>query len=289
MTESTWLGKTVPYPATYAPEMLVAVPRQLNRELIGLEENNLPFSGLDVWHAYEFSCLTEKGLPVVAVLKLSYPSNSPNLIESKSLKLYLNSFNMSRFGSNTLEAIQLVKKIIIKDLSHIAGKEVSLFFHLDDAHLQPSDDFSGFQVLENLPGMEHLSFTAYTETPTLLKAGPGGSLKACSRLLRSNCKITFQPDWGDIFIDMEGESLPELDSLLRYIVSFRDEKHFHEEICESVYYHLYQQFNPAKLMVTCVYTRRGGIDICPIRVNDASLIPKSLSNPTILADKLLRQ
>lgn len=288
MSEDKWLGRQVGYPEQYAPEMLVGVDRQLNRSLIGIQSVSLPFTGIDIWHAYEFSCLTKKGLPIVAVIKLSYPSSSPNLIESKSLKLYLNSFNMSRFGESQQEALDEVQNIIENDLSKIAGAPVKLQFFINE---QASDrsDFEDYALLEKITDADNLVFTSFAENPSELKPAAGGLIQVYSQLLRSNCKITFQPDWGNIYIHLRGNNLPSYESLLKYIVSFRDEKHFHEEICESVFFHLNRIFQPDELMVCCIYTRRGGIDICPVRASHPELIPPQLTNVKALTRKHLRQ
>jgi len=288
MSEDKWLGKQVEYPEQYAPEMLVGVDRKLNRQFIGIQSNDLPFSGIDIWHAYEFSCLTSKGLPVVAVLKLCYPASSPNLIESKSLKLYLNSFNMSRFGNSKTEALDEVCRTITTDLTNIAGAPVMVQFHSEDIPAE-STDFEDFKLLENEVDADQLTFTSYAENPAELARSEGGLLQVYSQLLRSNCKITFQPDWGNIYIHLRGNNLPSFESLLKYIVSFRDEKHFHEEICESVFFHLNRIFQPDELMVCCIYTRRGGIDICPVRASHPELIPPQLTNVKALTRKHLRQ
>jgi 7-cyano-7-deazaguanine reductase len=288
--EDKWLGKNVDYPLQYAPETLVGIPRALNRQLIGLNDSSMPFTGFDVWHAYEFSCLTNQGLPVVALLKIIYPANSPNLIESKSLKLYLNSFNMSRLGKDKSDAIREAKIRIQSDLSKTVGTEVNIHFHEDpDQNPHFPFDFKNYSLLERNVDMEGIQFTEFAENPSLLSKSEGGNMRIYSQLLRSNCKITYQPDWGNVYISMEGEDLPQQESLLKYLVSFRDERHFHEEICESIFYHLNRIFKPNRLMVSCLYTRRGGIDICPIRTNDPILLPHYLIQADILTQKHLRQ
>lgn len=288
--EDKWLGKAVNYPARYAPEVLVGIPRELNRSLIGLNEDDLPFSGLDVWHAYEFSCLTEKGLPVTALLKIVYPASSNNLIESKSLKLYLNSFNMSRLGKNRAETIQNAHKIIEHDLCMLVDAPVEVYFHDESSGNQNNDfDFKSYLQLEKIIDADALSFSDFAENPALLEKGQHKQFQVYSTLLRSNCKITFQPDWGNVYISMKGNELPTYESLLKYLVSFRDEKHFHEEICESIFYHLNRIFNPEEMMVACLYTRRGGIDICPVRTNSYELLPIFLCDTEVLSAKHLRQ
>lgn len=287
--EGKFLGKQVEYPQEYAPDMLVAVPRHFNREQYQLKDDNLPFIGHDVWHAYELSFLSKKGLPVTGLLKLAYPANSKCIVESKSLKLYLNSFNMHRFGNTAKEGLKEVLKTIKSDLSDLLETEVKLSFF--NHTQQPSNyDFSDYTVLEDSPNIDEVDFTLFNESPELLTTGnQGGTLKAATHLLRSNCKITNQPDWGSAFIYIKTNNLPNEEKLLQYLVSIRNENHFHEEICEMIYKRLWDIFNPQELAVTCIYTRRGGIDICPTRVSHKFLLPQHLCNTSTLSDKLLRQ
>lgn len=289
LIESTHLGHRVEYPQHYAPEMLVGVPRQLNRTQYGLSPDKLPFVGTDSWHAYELSFLTLGGLPVEGILKLVYPASSPCLVESKSLKLYLNSFNMDRFGATPSEGVAEVQSIIQRDLSAVVGERVSVNIFSSMTHTLPFT-FSGYSVLEAQPWAARLQITAYNEAPSLLEPGfRTGTTMVASHLLRSNCKITHQPDWGSVYIRMVSDPLPTDESLLRYIISIRNENHFHEEICEMIYTRLWDIFHPQELVVTCVYTRRGGIDICPSRASRPDLLPRNLSNVNILTEKLGRQ
>lgn len=287
--EAKYLGKQVDYPQTYAPNMLVAVPRVLNREYYALDEKNLPFVGVDSWHAYELSFLTTRGLPVSGLLKLVYSATNPSLVESKSLKLYLNSFNMHTFGGTAQEGIEEVTTIITTDLSKLLETEVSVHFFSTETEAHDFD-FENYLILENQKHVNELSFTHYTETPALLTTESHTTLiKVASHLLRSNCKITHQPDWGTAYIHLKGAKTPTLDGLLAYLISIRNENHFHEEICEMIYKRLWDAFQPDELAVTCIYTRRGGIDICPSRVSDINLLPKYLSNSQVLSKKLVRQ
>jgi 7-cyano-7-deazaguanine reductase len=195
--EAKYLGKATEYPKQYAPEVLVPVPRYLNREIYGLEENTLPFTGLDVWHAYELSFLTEKGMPVAGLLKIIYPADSPNIVESKSLKLYLNSFNMEHFGANPAKGVETVMQIISKDLKKILEADVkAIFFKGGESS---GSDFDNFTILEDLPEMQEAEIFQYQEAPALLRTEHDSSekeIKVGTHLLRSNCKVTFQPDWG---------------------------------------------------------------------------------------------
>lgn len=287
--EATHLGRQSSYPQQYDPSVLVAVPRQLNREQYGISNKALPFLGVDVWHAYEFSFLTKKGAPVVGLLKITYPCNNEFLVESKSLKLYLNSFNMSRYGNKKSEGVEHVLGIIKTDLSALMECEVEV--HLFDHRAQaPVSDFSNFSVLEETIDLDNFHCTDYTENPRLIDVSESsGEVRWCTHLLRSNCKITHQPDWGSLFIQMKGEKLPTPDSFLKYIVSLRNENHFHEEICEMVFKRIIDLFSPQQLMVACMYTRRGGIDINPVRVLPNTVLPNNLTKCNLKTQLSFRQ
>lgn len=287
--EATHLGRQSAYPQQYDPSVLVAVPRHLNRGQYNIEEQNLPFEGIDVWHAYEFSFLTKKGAPVVGLLKITYPCNNEFLVESKSLKLYLNSFNMSRYGKTKTQGVKEVLQAITSDLSQLLKCEVGVRFFDHKAHAA-SSDFNDYSILEELVDFDSLSCNTYTESPELLKeSSNNGEIKWGTHLLRSNCKITHQPDWGSLYIYMKGKKLPSHESFLQYIVSLRNENHFHEEICEMVFKRLIDIFSPEKLMVACMYTRRGGIDINPVRVMPGTDLPASLTNSAFLTRMSFRQ
>ncbi len=289
LAEARLLGKNIQHPKNYDPEILVAVPRKINREIYQIKEDQLPFVGVDSWHAYELSFLTRKGLPVTGVLKLVYPCDSPYLVESKSLKLYLNAFNMERYGNNSKEGVEILLKIIQKDLELLLKSKIQLSFFNHVTQIEPFD-FQYYRIIEENKEVEEISFEAFTEMPDLIQStNQAGVVKIGTHLLRSNCKITHQPDWGSAYIYIKGENLPEEFSLLQYLVSIRNENHFHEEICEMIYERLWKRFTPEELMVSCIYTRRGGIDICPSRASHAELLPKKLINPIVLTQKLLRQ
>jgi 7-cyano-7-deazaguanine reductase len=287
--EAKVLGQKVEYPSTYTPEILVAVPRRINREQYQLEDARLPFYGMDVWHAYELGFLTLKGLPVTGVLKLVYPADSVSLVESKSLKLYLNGFNMFKIGDRPTDGITLVMQLIKQDLEKLLNTNVQLSFHQSGHPL--STDFNDYSLLEQMDDMDNLTFNHFTESPEILNVDSteSSTLKLATHLLRSNCKITHQPDWGSAFIHIKSNVTPDLGSILQYLVSFRNENHFHEEICEMIYKRLWDKYQPEELMVTCIYTRRGGIDICPVRASAQHLFPKHLVHPEQLSEKLLRQ
>ncbi|MFT3738314.1 MAG: NADPH-dependent 7-cyano-7-deazaguanine reductase QueF [Breznakibacter sp.] len=288
--EGKVLGKQVSYPSVYSPDVLVAVPRRLNREQYQLDDADLPFIGMDVWHAYETGFITQKGLPVTGLLKLVYPAGSSCLVESKSLKLYLNSFNMERLGETADDGIQLFLKTVGKDLEKLLGVNVEVNFFATKPSHTPSD-FYGYKVLEQLPGAGDLVFDRFTDAPELLEIAHDrpSEYRVATHLLRSNCKITHQPDWGSAFIHLKAACSPDVLSVLKYVVSLRNENHFHEEICEMLFKRLSDAYQPDQLMVACVYTRRGGIDICPVRASHPHLLPPALASIGVLSDKLLRQ
>lgn len=197
---------------------------------------------------------------------------------------------MTHLGENITEGIESFSKIVQSDLEQILQTRVDVtFFPREPEELY--FDFEAYSLLENLPEMDTVTFTQYTETPALLKEQPveSGEIKVWRHLLRSNCKITKQPDWGSVYIRMKANRLPNNVSLLKYIVSLRNENHFHEEICEMIYKRLWDLFQPEILAVSCIYTRRGGIDICPSRANKAEYLPEFIHDYKVLTRKLLRQ
>jgi 7-cyano-7-deazaguanine reductase len=287
---STHLGKVggAGYKDTYDPGLLVAIPRSYNRQAYGISETNLPFVGGDVWNAYEVSAITEKGLPVVGMLKIYYPCDSEYHVESKSIKLYLNSFNMTRMGDTTKECIAILKDRVKRDLSERLETEVEVEMFTQT----PEKEY----ILENFPriqevvDLDSIEFTSYQSDETQLKkSGKAGVLRVDIDFLRSNCRVTNQPDFGNMYLHMEGEDLPTLESLAKYVVSHRQVSHFHEEIAEMTYMHLQKAFNLDRLMVCCLYSRRGGIDINPVRASHSELIPKWFVDPSCKIQKTLKQ
>ncbi|MGF1764702.1 NADPH-dependent 7-cyano-7-deazaguanine reductase QueF [Aliivibrio kagoshimensis] len=251
------LGQKTDYQEHYQPTLLQPVPRSLNRDDLALGET-LPFFGVDIWTLYEISWLNSKGLPQVAIGDVTLPATSPNLIESKSFKLYLNSFNQTRF-----ESWQEVEQTLIKDLSHCAGEQVNVVLH-------SVDDISG-QTITNLSGRcideQDIEIDGYEFDPTLL-ADSTGEEKVTeslhSHLLKSNCLITNQPDWGSVEIRYTGHQIDQ-EKLLRYLVSFRQHNEFHEQCVERIFTDIIKYCQPEQLSVYARYTRRGGLDINPYR------------------------
>ncbi len=264
---SKFLGKKVEGSTNYDPSLLIAVPRFENRKQYNIDENNLPFHGFDVWHAYEFSCMTENGLPVTRLLKLKYPCQSPFIIESKSLKLYLNSFNMTRYGKTTAECLEICKNIIEQDLSKKLKTDVTANFINNDA--KRVEIFQNFENIMNFVDENEIKIEVFKENPKVLETEPsGGSYYLTFDSLRSNCRVTHQPDFGDVFIYYKSQKHIKEDSLVKYLSSFRSEYHFHEECCEMIFKRLHDLLDDGdELFVCALYTRRGGIDICPVRYN----------------------
>ena len=264
---STHLGKKSQGSEKYNPVLLVAIPRCENRKQYNIDDNNLPFDGFDVWHAYEFSALTQNGVPVTRLLKLKYDCKSKFLVESKSLKLYLNSFNMSKFGATVNECLEICKNIIEKDLEEKLKTKIEANFIENSA--ERKEIFKNFQNIMNFVDEKTLKVEKFKEAPELLETKETDEEKSYYLTfdsLRSNCRVTHQPDFGDLFLYYKSKKHILEDSLVKYLSSFRSEFHFHEECCEMIYKRLYDLLdNDDELFVCALYTRRGGIDICPVR------------------------
>ncbi len=290
---SRHLGKKSVGSETYDPSLLVVVPRIENRKQYNIKNEELPFEGFDVWHAYEFSSLTENGIPYTRVLKLKYNCNNEYLIESKSLKLYLNSFNMSRFGKNIQEALEITKSLIKKDLSENLVTEVELEFLENDS--KRIEIFTEFENIMKFVDDSKLEVTSFKETPEILKTQEVGIEKSYYLnfdSLRSNCRVTHQPDFGEAFIYYKSTKHIDEQSLVQYLSSFRSEYHFHEECCEMIFKRLQDILDKDdELFVGCLYTRRGGIDICPMRWNKNTSIKdlENLLNLNIFARSGIKQ
>ncbi|PXA70278.1 MULTISPECIES: NADPH-dependent 7-cyano-7-deazaguanine reductase QueF [Vibrio] len=256
------LGKATAYASQYDPSLLQPVPRSLNRNDLDLGET-LPFQGCDIWTLYELSWLNSKGLPQVAIGEVRIPATSANLIESKSFKLYLNSFNQSRF-----QDWQTVQTHLINDLSACAGENVAVqLFSLDHYTNQPIVSMQGECIDQQEIEIEHYQFDA-----SLLEQATDTDIVTetlHSHLLKSNCLITNQPDWGSVEITYHGPKI-QREALLRYIVSFREHNEFHEQCVERIFHDLCRYCQPKQLTVFARYTRRGGLDINPFRSTEQS-------------------
>lgn len=260
--EKSPLGKSTEYVSQYAPTLLYPIPRAPKWAELGLHGQSLPFRGVDVWTCYELSWLLPSGKPVVAIAEFAIPADSPNIIESKSFKLYLNSLNQSVFASMAeLEAV------LVKDLSEAAGGAVGVSLVSLDAWTTRGVQRPDGQCVDDLD----VSVDRYAHPQAgLLSVGEArDSQKFYSHLLKSNCPVTGQPDWGTVVVEYaEGLAL-DPESLLRYLVAFRQHADFHEQCVERIYLDLWRLLKPVKLTVFARYVRRGGLDINPYRSSDA--------------------
>ena len=304
MKEETFLGKKVDYKSTYDPSLIVPVPRQENRTSISIINDNLPFVGYDVWNAYEIGCLNKNGVPFSGIAKIVYPCNSEFIVESKSLKLYLNSFNMTKIDAESFSVVKdILEETIKTDLSHALKTDVKAHIHdISSGELNLESTAGSLPVslenvvLEQLTPNQHIVCTEYNENPQLLNVNlqEFETLQThsyISKCLRSNCKVTHQPDWGDVYITYTSYKHIDETQLYKYLISFRNESHFHEEICETIYKRLYDILNPVDLVVACFYTRRGGIDINPIRswLDTGLRCFKDYINVENISEKTIRQ
>jgi len=255
------LGKIAAYRTDYAPELLFPIARQGKRDELGLKPDlTLPFFGVDIWNAYELSWLNLRGKPQVAIARFTVPFDSPNIIESKSLKLYLNSLNQTRLADP-----QALLALLQADLGRACGAQVHVALTLADAF--PSVAMGQFEGL--LLDRLDLDISQYTPAPQLLKAATGAlpvEEKLVSHLLKSNCLVTGQPDWASVQIHYVGPQI-EQEGLLRYLIGFREHHEFHEQCVERMFVDILRQCAPQKLAVYARYTRRGGLDINPWRSN----------------------
>lgn len=260
------LGKITDYIDHYTPSLLQAVPRSLGRQSLGLSSANLPFVGQDIWHGYELSWLNAKGKPMVALATFVVPFDSPNLIESKSFKLYLNSFNQSRFAD-----LGLVYQALQHDLSACAGKPVQVSLHNVSEIMAFQPTWIPGICLDELD----INIEQYQYDPSLLALAPErGHVdeKLHSHLLKSNCLITSQPDWASVFIHYRGTAISH-EALLKYLISFRSHNEFHEQCIERIFNDIWQMAKPDFLAVYARYTRRGGLDINPLRSSEPYTAP----------------
>lgn len=266
--KSLKLGQKTEYASQYDRTLLQPVPRALNRDGLGITQNQ-PFTiGADIWTAYEISWLNEKGLPQVAIADIYLDYQSQNLIESKSFKLYLNSFNQSKFAD-----FNAVQQTMQGDLSECAQGDVKV-------RLNPVAVYDS-QKIDHLQGdcidEQDIEITSYEFNADWLKDCVSDEIveeKLVSHLLKSNCLITNQPDWGTLHIHYVGNKIDH-EKLLRYVVSFRQHNEFHEQCVERIFCDLMHYAKPEKLTVYARYTRRGGLDINPFRSNFENL-PKNL-------------
>lgn len=263
--KDTLLGQHTEYPVRYAPEMLCPIPRQEGRDALGLRADNLPFQGVDIWTHYEVSWLDGHGKPVVALAELSVPANSPNLIESKSMKLYFNSLNFERFENTDA----FVSRICM-DLGKVAGATVAVRLWLAADQEMPGIVRLPGLCLDELP----LQCDAFELDASFLVSDPTREVEEIltTNLLRSLCPVTHQPDWGSVLVQYKGPAIHHT-GLLAYIVSFRNHPDFHEQCVERIFRDILQRCQPESLTVYARYTRRGGLDINPFRTTGESVPP----------------
>lgn len=256
------LGLITSYANHYAPDLLFAIPRQDNRKNLGLSSERLPFSGYDVWRAYEISWLNSKGKPVAAIGEFIVPCESQSIVESKSLKLYLNSINQAQFSD-----ITTVEQLIKRDLSRIVNADVSV-------RLLPVAGHRELDVTEP-EGIciddADIDISSYQLSPQFLKSNSGEIVSETlySELFRSNCPVTSQPDWGTVVVNYHGRAIDHA-GLLAYLVSYRSHEGFHEDCTEQIYLDIIAQCAVEYLRVSINFLRRGGIEINPVRIRDAS-------------------
>ncbi|MGP9557061.1 NADPH-dependent 7-cyano-7-deazaguanine reductase QueF [Psychrobacter sp. AOP7-A1-24] len=278
--------QTTDYPTEYSPETLYPIARSMGRDAIGWQDDKLTV-GVDWWQAFEISWLNPQGISQVAIARFGIPASSPFIVESKSLKLYLNSINFTEFASwNDVQAL------IAKDLSNClqADVQVALFGLNDDLN----DKATGLLIAQPkgvcidealADSTDKVALTEHPDATLLSENEIEASSESVvsdgtqpyifySNLLRSNCPVTNQPDWGTLAVSITTDKPFNNANMLRYILSFRQHNGFHEQCVEQIFADLSQHYQPSELMVRAWYTRRGGIDINPCRVSDISLLPQ---------------
>ncbi|WAJ70889.1 NADPH-dependent 7-cyano-7-deazaguanine reductase QueF [Catenovulum adriaticum] len=260
------LGKTTSYTNQYDPTLLQAVPRTMARDTLG--EIDTQYLGQDIWTGYEVSWLEPTGKPVVKIVEFVFQAHSENLVESKSFKLYLNSFNQTRFKSE-----QAVKKLMQQDLAAMSGEKVEVTIYSLDQYTQKGLTLFSGELIDDAP----IEIDTFEYNPKLLTAEtPAENVNETltSHLLKSNCLVTGQPDWGSVLIQYSGPKICR-SSLLTYLIGFRNHNEFHEHCVERIYTDINNQFKPDELLVYARYTRRGGLDINPIRASHTQLIAQT--------------
>jgi 7-cyano-7-deazaguanine reductase len=262
------LGKATAYAEEYDPSLLFPISRQAKRDEIGVPAT-LPFFGADIWNAYELSWLNTRGKPNVGLATVTVPADSPNIIESKSFKLYLNSFNQTR-----LTDVDELKARLKADLSAAAGASVSVRIVLPEQFdAERVANLDGY-CIDNLD----VEIDRYEPAPDLLRTideEPKVDETLVSNLLKSNCLVTGQPDWASVQIRYRGAPIAR-DGLLKYLISFRRHNEFHEQCVERIFMDITRQCRPEALSVYARYTRRGGLDINPFRTSFTQAAPTNV-------------
>ena len=248
------LGKETVYANQYDSSLLYPIERDINWQARGVERTTLPFFGEDIWNSYEISWLNAKGKPIVALAEFHIPATSSHIIESKSFKLYLNSYNLTRFD----DAAQVVAQME-KDLSKAAGGDVRVLL------TSPQDAVAVETFIGECIDELDIEVSHYEPAPELLSAkGEVVTEALVSHLLKSNCPVTGQPDWASIQITYTGAKIDQ-EGLLGYLISYREHGDFHEQCVETIFMDIWQQCKPEQLSVYARYVRRGGLDINPFR------------------------
>ena len=272
--QDSQLGKASAYADQYAPELLYPIPRSAKRLELGLTDT-LPFLGADMWTAFELSWLGPRGKPQLAIAHITVPCESSHIIESKSLKLYLNSYNNTVFA----DAAAVLTRLRA-DLTEAAWRGAVVQASVGVRLLVPElFDREPVQELDGL-SLDRLDVECrqYTPAPDLLRTladEPPVTEVLTSRLLKSNCLVTGQPDWGSVQISYSGAPIDQ-EGLLQYLVSFRNHHEFHEQCVERIFMDIWQRCQPYKLAVYARYTRRGGLDINPFRTSYARALPPNV-------------
>ena len=248
------LGKETVYANQYDPSLLYPIERDINWQARGVDRSTLPFFGEDIWNSYEISWLNAKGKPIVALAQFHIPATSTHIVESKSFKLYLNSYNLSRFDSADEVAAQMAK-----DLSDAAGGQVRVTLTSPQDAVQ-IESFDG-RCIDDLD----ITVAHYEPAPELLSSqGENVTETLISHLLKSNCPVTGQPDWASVQISYSGPKIDE-EGLLGYLISYREHGDFHEQCVETIFMDILERCQPEELTVYARYVRRGGLDINPYR------------------------
>lgn len=257
MLKESQLGKKTEYIQTYSPQLLFPVPRKLARDKIPLSEA-LPFQGVDIWNGFELSWLNPKGKPEIAMAEFQFPCETLNVVESKSFKLYLNSFNQTHF-----ESFDQMEKMIYRDLVQVVQGEIHIrLIPVSEFHLLKINDFTGtcLDLLDIETDTYRVNANFLTTKDTYREE------TLYSHLLKSNCMATGQPDWGSILIRYKGDKIDH-EGLLKYIISYRNHVGFAEHCVEQIYCDILNRCRPKHLTVYGRYTKRGGLDINPFRSN----------------------
>ncbi len=259
MLENSQLGKQSNYIDQYDASILFPIPRQIKRDELNISQD-YKFNGVDIWTAFEVSWLNLKGKPLVRLFKFTIDSNSTNIIESKSFKLYLNSFNNTKFASEN----DVIKQMKIDLEKSADGKILLESCRVDNF----SSDYQIQQLVSTDLDEMDIDVDDYVVNDDYLKAESNEIVTETltTNLLKSNCLVTGQPDWGSVIIQYKGEKINR-EGLLKYIISFRNHNEFHEQCVERIYIDIMKKIKPEKLLVYARYTRRGGLDINPLRAN----------------------